>query len=93
VAMANEVLCKILAHNICCLIMSQLELGIAPVFWGNDEEAKKETIPIAAVVVPEPAPVATITALVPVSGTTVTVATPEPARTVVRKVATMADWD
>jgi transposase len=28
VAMKNEVLCKILCHNICCLIMSQFELGI-----------------------------------------------------------------
>jgi len=34
-AMKNEVLCKILAHNICCLIMSQFELGIEPVFWGQ----------------------------------------------------------
>src|ERR1700730_13788443 len=29
VAMKNEVLAKFLCHNICCLIMSQLELGIA----------------------------------------------------------------
>jgi hypothetical protein len=33
VAMTNEVLCKLICHNICCLIMSQLELGIEPVFW------------------------------------------------------------
>ena len=33
VAMRNEVLCKIIAHNLCCLIMSQFELGIEPVFW------------------------------------------------------------
>lgn len=32
-AMKNEVLCKFLCHNICCVIQSQLELGIAPVFW------------------------------------------------------------
>lgn len=32
-AMRNEVLCKFLAHNLCCLIMSQFELGIEPVFW------------------------------------------------------------
>jgi hypothetical protein len=31
--MKNEVLCKFLAHNLCCVIQSQLELGIAPVFW------------------------------------------------------------
>src|SRR5205807_10194110 len=32
VAMKNEALCKLLAHNLCCLIMEQVELGIAPVF-------------------------------------------------------------
>lgn len=33
VAMKNEVLCKFLCHNICCLIQSQCELGIEPTFW------------------------------------------------------------
>jgi transposase len=33
VAMTNEVLCKILCHNICCVIQEQVELGIEPVFW------------------------------------------------------------
>jgi len=32
-AMKNEVLCKILAHNLCCLIHEQEKLGIAPIFW------------------------------------------------------------
>jgi len=32
VAMKNEVLCKILAHNICCLISAMYELGIEPEF-------------------------------------------------------------
>jgi transposase len=32
----NEVLCKVLAHNICCLIQSIYELGIAPTFWKTD---------------------------------------------------------
>lgn len=31
-AMKNEVLCKILAHNICCLISAFYELGIEPKF-------------------------------------------------------------
>jgi hypothetical protein len=35
VAMRNEVLCKILSHNICCLISAMYELGIDPVFWGQ----------------------------------------------------------
>ena len=32
VAMQNEVLCKILCHNICCLIQALYELGIEPTF-------------------------------------------------------------
>lgn len=32
-AMTNEVLCKILCHNICCLIQAMYELGIEPTFW------------------------------------------------------------
>ena len=35
VAMKNEVLCKFLCHNICVLHQSHIELGIAPVFWGD----------------------------------------------------------
>jgi transposase len=37
IAMVNEVLCKLLCHNICCVIQSQCELGIEPVFWGEAE--------------------------------------------------------
>ncbi len=33
VAMVNEVLCKFLCHNLCCLIQEQHELGIEPLFW------------------------------------------------------------
>jgi len=29
----NEVLCKVLCHNICCLIQSMYELGLKPKFW------------------------------------------------------------
>jgi len=36
-AMVNEVLCKILCHNICCLIQEQCELGIEPIFWQGEE--------------------------------------------------------
>ena len=38
-AMINEVLCKILGHNICCLIQEQCELGIEPIFWQSEERA------------------------------------------------------
>jgi transposase len=33
VAQVNEVLCKILCHNICVLIQSIYELGLEPTFW------------------------------------------------------------
>jgi hypothetical protein len=36
-AMKNEVLCKVLSHNICCVIQSHCELGIEPVFWSPDK--------------------------------------------------------
>ena len=32
-AQVNEALCKVLAHNLCCLIQSMYELGIEPTFW------------------------------------------------------------
>jgi transposase len=33
VAQTNELLCKILCHNLCCVIQSIYELGIEPEFW------------------------------------------------------------
>ena len=36
VAMVNEVLCKILCHNLTCLIQEQETLGIAPIFWKDE---------------------------------------------------------
>ncbi len=39
-AMVNEALCKILCHNICCLIQEMYELDIEPVFWAGAEEQK-----------------------------------------------------
>lgn len=44
VAMVNEVLCKLLCHNLCCLIQEEHELGIDPVFW---KDAKAEVGVIA----------------------------------------------
>ncbi|HEV2740614.1 MAG TPA: transposase [Candidatus Elarobacter sp.] len=32
-AQVNEVLCKVLAHNLCCLVQSMYELGVEPEFW------------------------------------------------------------
>ena len=44
VAMANEVLCKILCHNICCLIQSHYELGIEATFWGQGQPAPEAAV-------------------------------------------------
>jgi transposase len=46
VAMVNEALCKLLAHNICCLIQEQAELGIEPVFWTEKQEGTREVLPM-----------------------------------------------
>jgi transposase len=35
-AMVNEVLCKFLCHNICCVIQAQCELGIEAELWKNE---------------------------------------------------------
>jgi transposase len=32
----NEVLCKILCHNLCCVVQSIYELGIEPDFWAGN---------------------------------------------------------
>jgi hypothetical protein len=38
-AMVNEALCKILCHNVCCLIQSHYELGVEATFWGQETTA------------------------------------------------------
>src|SRR5437016_7577897 len=45
-AMKNEVLCKLLCHNLCVVIQSQCELGIEPVFWENHQEEKPGVLPL-----------------------------------------------
>lgn len=37
VAMRNEALCKVLCHNVCCLIQSMFELNIFPIFWAEEQ--------------------------------------------------------
>jgi transposase len=44
VAQVNEVLCKVLCHNICVLIQSIYELGLEPTFW-TALEPQKEIVP------------------------------------------------
>jgi hypothetical protein len=38
-AQVNEVLCKILAHNLCVLVQSIYELGIEAKFWHKESAA------------------------------------------------------
>jgi hypothetical protein len=35
VAMVNQAMCKVLAHNLVVLIHEMCELGIEPVFWAE----------------------------------------------------------
>lgn len=43
-AMANEVLCKVLCHNLCVVIHEQEALGIAADFWPTDDADELPTI-------------------------------------------------
>jgi hypothetical protein len=40
-AMVNEALCKIVCHNVCCLIQSACELGIETTFWEKKEKPEQ----------------------------------------------------
>ena len=46
VAQVNEVLLKVLCHNICVVIQSVYELGIVPEFFDAKEKNKEEAFPI-----------------------------------------------
>ncbi len=41
VAQTNEVLLKVLCHNICCLIRPMRELGLEPTFWAKEAPAQE----------------------------------------------------
>ena len=41
VAMKNEALCKLLAHNLCCVIAAWYELGIEPLFMKTEPQSEK----------------------------------------------------
>jgi hypothetical protein len=42
VAMVNEVLCKFIRHNLCCLIQEECQLGIDPIFWPDADRTALE---------------------------------------------------
>lgn len=44
IAQVNEVLCKILCHNICVLIQSIYELGLEPTFWAEMPVAQEVSV-------------------------------------------------
>jgi hypothetical protein len=47
-AMVNEVLCKILCHNLTCLIQEQETLGIVPAFWHDEPvEESRDVLPLS----------------------------------------------
>lgn len=47
IAHVNEVLCKVLCHNLCCLVSAFFELGIAPEFWKHGTEGLTKARPRA----------------------------------------------
>jgi hypothetical protein len=47
VAQINEVLCKVLAHNLCVLVQSFFEFGMVPEFWQSGKPAFAADVPPA----------------------------------------------
>lgn len=45
VAMVNEALAKFICHNLCCVIRSQIELGVEAEFWQAEESSERDVIP------------------------------------------------
>lgn len=45
-AMANEAYAKLVCNNLCCVIMSQLELGIEAEFWQDEKSKPSGVLPI-----------------------------------------------
>jgi transposase len=43
-AMMNEVLCKLLCHNLTCVIQEQETLGIVPIFWKDEPQEDAVTL-------------------------------------------------
>jgi transposase len=48
-AMVNECLAKFICNNLCCVIMSQIELGIEAEFWQKEQEGTRDVLPLIQV--------------------------------------------
>jgi hypothetical protein len=46
------VLCKLLCHNLTCLIQEQETLGISPVFWKNERNEEPTLLPLVRLGLP-----------------------------------------
>jgi transposase len=44
VGTVNEALAKVILHNLCCVILSQLELGIEAAFWKDEKNAPERDV-------------------------------------------------
>jgi hypothetical protein len=45
--MRNEVLCKLICHNLCCVIMARFELGMGATFWGESKTECRDVLAMA----------------------------------------------
>jgi len=45
-AKVNEALAKLVCHNLCCVIMSQCELGIEAEFWPKERPGIADQLPL-----------------------------------------------
>jgi transposase len=46
VGMVNEAMAKFVCHNLCCVILSQIELGIEPIFWHDEPTGRPDVLPL-----------------------------------------------
>jgi hypothetical protein len=54
ISQVNKVLCKCLAHNLCCLVKAIFTAGRAPTFWTDAAVVTSTTGPALALVRSEP---------------------------------------
>lgn len=45
IGQVNEVLCRCLAHNLCCLVKAIFMSGLAPTFWADAPKTLVTVVP------------------------------------------------